>query len=75
MNFLRGRAVVCQHENLTCKEGNWSTINIHDFIFCLPYLNLSECLTLVCVLYVGERNIPLASEGVAEEHVCYGLEH
>lgn len=23
----------------------------------------------------GERNVPLASEGVTEEHVGYGLEH
>lgn len=36
------------------------------------YCQMCVCL---CVQYVGERNIPLASEGVVEEHVGYGLEH
>lgn len=32
-------------------------------------------MTFVCVQYVGERNVPLASEGITEEHAGYGLEH
>lgn len=52
-----------------------TTTNTTNDRTCVLILNYTHLYIFQMSLLPGERNLPLASEGVVEEHVGHGLEH